>query len=220
LFFTIINSYMRKYRIIFALLGLAWGLSACGAKPAMEGAKSDSAEYGTVSTGAGGGASGSGDSTSFGDENVEKVDEYVIRPGDNLWNIAAKASVYHSGWLYPLIVKANKGKNINPKDLKIGMTLKIPRGLPQGDYDTAREEAMAGVFENEVANAEATYSDSVPTLEPTPPASKHAGGSKKGGWAWLVWVLLLGLAAAGAWQFMRMRREGAGPRKGGAGERD
>lgn len=187
---------------------MAWVLNACGAKPAMEGGQSDSSsEYGSVSEG--GGASGNGDSTSFGDENVEKVDEYVVRPGDNLWNIARKGSVYHSGWLYPLILKANRGKIKNAKDLAVGLRLKIPRGLPPADYEVAREEAMAGVYEGEVGPLQDMKTD-LPMAAPTAPVHGSVGAKGRASgrsWVWLIWLFIAALAGLGGWKLWKMRQK-------------
>jgi hypothetical protein len=197
---------MRKYRLFIALLGLAWILNACGANPAMQGA--ESSEEGSVSESGKGNGSGSGDSTSFSSDNVEKVDEYVIRRGDNLWNIAAKASVYHSGWLYPLILKANRGKIKDPKDLPVGLLLKIPRGLPQGDYDVAREEAMAGVYESEVGSLQEMKTD-IPVATPQPAQGTGKPYKASKDHHLLLWIVGLALLGAGAWKFMAMRRAAA-----------
>jgi hypothetical protein len=189
-----------RYTILF--LALAWLLNGCGAKPAMQGADGNG-EEGTVQESS---PHGGGDTTSFSGSNVEKVDEYVVRPGDNLWNIAAKASVYHSGWLYPLIVKLNRSKIKDPKNLPVGLTLKIPRGLPQADYDVAREEAMAGVYESDSGPLlEMKTSLPVETLMPGADAGKQAPTPKKGGKHWLIWTALAAAVAGGAWWLMRMR---------------
>jgi hypothetical protein len=210
---------MRK-RPFFNLIGVlaVLALCGCGAKPAMEGGQSDS-ETGTVveSGGSSGSesATGQGDSTSFSSENVEKVDEYEVRPGDNLWNISAKGSVYHSGWLFPLILKANRGKFKDPKDLKVGTMLKIPRGLPQAQYDVAREEAMAGVYDSEVGKiSEASFASPLPEAKQgamkggaKPAPGKGAGGSK-GGSAW-IWILLLLAAGGGVFAWLKFRKKPA-----------
>lgn len=199
---------MRNHRILYALLGMALILDGCGAKPAMEGGRSDdSTEYGSVSESGGSEGAGNGDSTSFADDQVEKVDEYVVRSGDNLWNIAAKASVYRSGWLYPLILKANRSKITDPLNLKIGMTLKVPRELSKAEHDVAREEAMAGTFEKEVGTLLDMQTD-VPTASPQAAVHVAAGKIpvKKGGWNWLLWLLVAILAGVGAWQLIKMRQ--------------
>jgi hypothetical protein len=204
---------MRK--IVFSkLIGLlaVLALSGCGAKPAMEGASNDS-ETGTVVESGGSSSSdqsgGQGDSTSFSSENVEKVDKYEVRPGDNLWNIAAKASVYHSGWLFPLILKANRGKFTDPKNLKVGTLLKIPRGLPQAQYDVAREEAMAGVYDSEVGKiSEVAYSNSVPQVQAKNPSSnpvKEKAKPSSKSWIWI--LLLLAAAGGGAFYWIKVRKK-------------
>ena len=185
---------------------MAWLMSACGAKPAMQGAQSDaSSEEGSISRNGSDSPGGVGDTTSFDASPGEKVDEYVVHPGDNLWNIAAKGSVYHSGWLYPLIVKANQKKIKDPRNLPIGLMLKIPRDLPAPDYDVAREEAMAGVYEESGAALKDMKTD-LPLAPPTPNSSaKPYTPYRRGANRWLIWLAVLALAGVGLWQFKRTR---------------
>jgi hypothetical protein len=167
----------------------------------MEGGKSDGADYGNVSTD--NGPTGHGDSTSFGD--ADKVDSYTIRPGDNLWNIAAKRSVYGSGWLYPLLVKANKSKIGNTSDLKVGITLTVPRGLSQAEMEIAREDAMAGTYDSKAGGTTMTaqpYSLAVSQAAVALPAKPHKASSSFG---WLLWLALAALLMALFWQWRRMR---------------
>lgn len=49
---------------------------------------------------------------------------YIVKCGDNLWNIAK--GIYGKGSLYTLIVKANRGLIKNPNYITPGMCLKIP----------------------------------------------------------------------------------------------
>ncbi len=49
-------------------------------------------------------------------EEVPTIGSYEVVAGDNLWNIAAKSSVYGDPFRWPLIYKANKAK-INDADL-------------------------------------------------------------------------------------------------------
>jgi hypothetical protein len=201
---------MNKLRIIAALAVLAYFMSACGAKPAMEGGSSDSSEYGSVGDAYDGGVAG--DTTSFSDDYSEKVDEYVVRPGDNLWDISAKSAVYGSGWLYPLILKANRDKIKNPRDLKVGTVLAIPRGLGKAQHDMAREEAMAGTFEHDAGPLQEMVTDipqappMVQQAEVAAPATAPAGGT---GWGWLLWLLLALALAAAAWFLVRGRQKRA-----------
>jgi hypothetical protein len=198
---------MRKHLFLSFLALVALAAGGCGVKPAMEGGRNDEgSEVGSVSESS---ATGAGDTTSFSEDKVEKVDEYIVRAGDNLWNIAAKGAVYHSGWLYPLILKANRGKFKDPRNMKVGTALKIPRGLPQADYDVAREDAMAGTFESEVGPLKAMQ-DAAPQAAPPAapkaaavPAPKAKAPKRGKGWIVVLGALVLGGAA---WQGMRMRK--------------
>jgi hypothetical protein len=209
---------MKLCNTAFLALALAIFTTGCGVRPGMQGgSKPEVSEVGSVSVVATETPTGKGDTTSFGDPEepeIEKVDEYTVRPGDSLWKIARKSGVYGSGWLYPLIVKSNKSKIKDPKDLKIGATLRIPRGLSKADFEIAREETMAGTYDS------ATGYDSVsstslslggaahlsPTAKPSPAmVAKKAISppAKKSGWgrrmarsvpigvslAWVLWFL-------------------------------
>jgi hypothetical protein len=185
----------------------------------MEGARSDT-EVGTVNESqndstAGANvstteATGQGDTTSFSADNVEKVDDYVVRMGDNLWDIAAKASVYHSGWLYPLILKANRSKIKDASRLAIGLELKIPRGLKSSEYEIAREEAMAGVYEGEVGPVKEMNWAPEPDTTTAKQAQTAKGTQTINGKAakkyWFSWTLLLLLCGAGAWAYMKFKQ--------------
>jgi len=136
----------------FLSFAVAILFNGCGMRPGMQGEpKTDVSEVGSVSVVATETPTGQGDTTSFSNSaepEGEKIDAYVVRPGDNLWKIARKNSVYGSGWLYPLLVKSNKSKIKDPKDLRIGERLVIPHGLPKAEYEIAREETMAGTYDS------------------------------------------------------------------------
>jgi hypothetical protein len=183
-------------------------LSGCGVKSDMQGAKSDN-DDGAVTQASGQGANGNGDSTSFNSDEIPKVNEYVVESGDNLWNIAAKASVYHSGWLYPLIVKANASKIRDTNNLTVGMVLTIPRGLSASEYDVAREEAMANTYVGKPGSVTETVEQegSASTARPNPQTlSDDAAKAHKGhNWMGLLWLVLAILGALGVWQYFQMR---------------
>jgi nucleoid-associated protein YgaU len=52
---------------------------------------------------------------------------YVVRRGDNLWNIAKKSSIYGRGAGWVKIWRANEGKVPDFDQLPVGVTLRIPR---------------------------------------------------------------------------------------------
>lgn len=68
----------------------------------------------------------------------------LVRPGDTLWNIAARRDVYGSGWIYPLLYYANQSRIPDPNHLTSGLRLKIPRNVPDVQVEKAEEVAMTG----------------------------------------------------------------------------
>lgn len=191
-------------------------LSGCGVKSDMQGAKSDN-DDGAV-TQAGPGANGNGDTTSFTADEIPKVNEYVVESGDNLWNIAAKASVYHSGWLYPLIVKANASKIKDTNNLTVGMVLTIPRGLAPSEYDVAREEAMANTYVGKPGSITETVEQdgSANVARSSPMPLSDAAAHKGHNWMGLLWLVLAILLGLGVWQYFQMRSAEAPSIKAGA----
>ena len=166
---------------------------------------------------------------------VSQVDTYTVQPNDTLWTIAAKKEVYGSGWLYPLIYKANKELLRNPNNLKTGTELNIPRGLSQAQQEAAKEEAMAdeyltaktstdpgAIVETEmVDNADSNYTEAakVPATQAVPtaigaapqpePVRQKRKPQKEGGSGTLVAVIVLVLAGAGgAFFYLKKKREG------------
>ncbi|MBI4395971.1 MAG: LysM peptidoglycan-binding domain-containing protein [Elusimicrobia bacterium] len=57
----------------------------------------------------------------------ERADEYVVKRGDNLWNIAKKREVYGRGAGWVRIWRANENKVPDFDILYSGITLEIPR---------------------------------------------------------------------------------------------
>ena len=207
---------------VFLVLALAVFSNGCGMKPGMQGGpKAETSEIGSVQVVATETPTGQGDTTSFNpsDEEVEKVGVYRVKRGDSLWRIASRSKVYGSGWLYPLLVKSNKSKIKDPKDLKIGSTLIVPRDLSKADYEMAREDTMAGTYDTasgyddvSVSAQTLTATSAVslsPTVKPsptlvvkkvlTPPVVKK----KKTG---RVVALLVALGVVLTWFVIRSRR--------------
>ncbi len=171
-------------------------------------------EVGTV-----GGLSGgpSGQDVFSGLGTPAKVDTYVVRPGDTLWKISAKKSVYGTPWLYELIFHANSGLLATPGSLKKGMRLSIPRGQTSTELVAAKEEAMAAEYfaaqqpasataQASASAAVAAQSEAAPRVLPPEPAPLPA---KKGGGAGLVALGLAVLLAAGAAAYWYRRRTAA-----------
>lgn len=58
---------------------------------------------------------------------VQKVDIYIVKPGDTLQKIASKGEVYADGKKWTKIYNANKDALKNPNKIYAGQKLKIPR---------------------------------------------------------------------------------------------
>ncbi len=65
------------------------------------------------------------------------MDAYVVQKGDSLWSIAARAEIYGKATRWRQIFDANRDVLKTPDDLRVGMTLKIPRTTSAGSttYD-------------------------------------------------------------------------------------
>lgn len=68
-------------------------------------------------------------------ENVPQVVNYTVHRGETLPQIAARAEIYNTASLWPLIYRANRDQIRDPKQLWPGQVLKIPRNF-------TREEAL------------------------------------------------------------------------------
>lgn len=69
-----------------------------------------------------------------------RYETYVVQKGDSLWSIAAKAEIYGRASRWRVIFDANRDLLKSPDHLKVGMTLKIPRGEPADDLITYGDE--------------------------------------------------------------------------------
>ena len=58
---------------------------------------------------------------------VQKVDIYIVKSGDTLQKISARAEVYSDGKKWTKIYEANKDALKNPNKIYAGQKLKIPR---------------------------------------------------------------------------------------------
>lgn len=208
---------MQGLAAFFVLLALS--LSGCGSKRSMEGARSDD-ELGTVQEEESATqVEGQEEEAVSFDEAAEarrrkvaaikggntrsgpgKLDSVTTKEGDTLWKLAERKDIYGSGWLYPLIYKANKEKIKDPRKLEAGLVLKIPRDVPDPEVEIAKEEAMTGqILDAPVAAA------------PKAPAAPAKPAARKGGWGWLLWLLLLAAAGGGAYAWWRKRQAAAEP---------
>lgn len=203
-------------RSLWQLLGLfllLLGLSACGSKRSMEGARTDDEVLGNVHEGVTQ-LKGEEESVSFEEpgqrqkrvSNIKggstrsgrgKLNKVSVRKNDTLWKIAARRDVYGSGWLYPILYKANRDKIADPNALTPGQVLTVPRDLPDAEVEIAKEEAMTGQFLDT-----SPLPGSQPSPVPTPTRqAKPASGSST--WLWLLALLAL---AGGAWAYLKRRR--------------
>jgi hypothetical protein len=73
--------------------------------------------------------------------------EYRVGGNDNLASIAALVGVYGDPLLWPLLYQANRDQIKDPAQIYVGQVLRIPRGLPSGELEFARQKAReAGLF--------------------------------------------------------------------------
>ena len=208
----------RAFLQAFFVFALLLGLSACGSKQSMDGARSDDEMLGTMHDDEASVTSLEGEEdVSFNESAAAprrravpavrnatrsgsgRVNEVTVQQGDSLRSIAERKDVYGTGMLYPLIYKANKDRIPDPLRLVAGLKLVIPRDVSGAEVEIAQEEAMTGQFlDSSPLGAEQTAS--VP--------SKAANASEGGGLGWL-WFLILLLAGAGAGYVLWMRRKAA-----------
>ncbi len=59
-------------------------------------------------------------------------DSYAVKKGDSLWSIAAKPEIYGKAVHWRQLFDANRDQLKTPDDLKVGMTLKVPRSVSAG----------------------------------------------------------------------------------------
>lgn len=68
-------------------------------------------------------------------------DSYQVMPGDHLWGISGKSSVYADSYRWPLIYKANTDKIQDADLIYPGQVLTISRGSTQAEIDAAVHHA-------------------------------------------------------------------------------
>lgn len=59
-------------------------------------------------------------------------DSYFVKKGDSLWSIAAKPEIYGKAAHWRQLFDSNRDQLKTPDDLKVGMTLKVPRSVSAG----------------------------------------------------------------------------------------
>jgi nucleoid-associated protein YgaU len=78
---------------------------------------------------------------------VSMLSEYRVGGNDTLASVAGLVGVYGDPLLWPLLYQANRDQIKDPAQIYIGQVLKVPRGLPSSDLESARQKAReAGLF--------------------------------------------------------------------------
>lgn len=235
------KSQLRRLMVACLALALGLALSACGSKSSMAGGGQTDDQNATVHTSAqdetptpttlqGSEESVPADQSTSDDTKVHvskashipsgttrsgpgKLSHVAVRAGDTLWKIAERPDVYNSGWLYPLIYKANKAIIKDANNLPAGLVLDVPRDVPDPEVEKAKEEAMTGQFLEKTpgvgglagaSTVTAEVQTSVPVVTPpeTPRSATRAGTGRLG---WILLLLLLAAVAVVAW--MRLRKD-------------
>jgi hypothetical protein len=68
-------------------------------------------------------------------------DGYTVQHGDTLWDIAARPTIYHDRWLWPLLYKANRNHVSDPDLIFPQQVLTVPRDASQEETATAAQRA-------------------------------------------------------------------------------
>jgi hypothetical protein len=201
-------------------LVLGFGLSACGGKKSMEGAGEEE-QVGSTVTGDESVTHLAGEEEGVAQANFDQAEKarrlaalptgstasgpgkkksVTVAAGDTLWKIAERKDVYGSGWLYPLIYKANKDLIKNPNQLDAGLKLTIPRNLSKVEEEVAKEEAMTGQI-LDTSPLPGTQPKEVKTAAQAPKKAKRGKG-----WLWVLVALVVGV---GVFQWRRMQQQAA-----------
>lgn len=75
------------------------------------------------------------------EEPVNANTQYVVKPGDTLWSIAAKQSIYGNAHDWPLIYRSNVAKIRDPDLIKPGMVLIIDHSYSDVEMQSAQKHA-------------------------------------------------------------------------------
>jgi len=128
-------------------------------------------------------------STRSGEGKSRKI---TVKAGEPLWKIAERKEVYGSGWLYPLIYKANKNVIKDPNHIPAGTVLVVPRDVADPEVEMAKEEAMTNQVLDTTPLQAAKPAKPAPVAEAPKAPKKHRLG-------WIVFLGVLAGAAGGAW---------------------
>lgn len=78
---------------------------------------------------------------------ITETSQYTVEAGENLYAIAAKASIYQDGLLWPLIYKSNRDQIKDPEQIFPGQHLTISHKHSALEKEAARETARkSGIF--------------------------------------------------------------------------
>jgi LysM repeat protein len=72
---------------------------------------------------------------------VAPSDGYTVQNGDTLWDIAARPTIYHDRWLWPLLYKANRHHIGDPDLIFPQQVLTVPRDASPTETTTAAQRA-------------------------------------------------------------------------------
>jgi len=77
----------------------------------------------------------------------QPVNNYKVKGGETLWQIAARPEVYADEMLWPLLYKANRDQITDPRKIYAGQQLTVPRRLSEQQTEEARQEAKeSGIY--------------------------------------------------------------------------
>ena len=71
----------------------------------------------------------------------ERID-YVVKPGETLWSIAAQSDVYADPYLWPVIYKFNRDQIVDPSKIYPRQKLQIPIFVDAEARERARKTAI------------------------------------------------------------------------------
>ena len=201
--------------VLIASLGLL--LNACGGKKSMEGA-GDEEQVGKVEENSGSPTRLQGEDEGVAQASFDEAEKarrianlpqgstksgkgklrtVTTKAGDTLWKLAERKDIYGSGWLYPLILKANKDIIKDPSHLEAGLKLKIPRDVGSVEEEIAKEDAMTGQLLDGTP---------VPSAKATPVVATSSKVKESGhGGHGLLWLLLF-LVALLLFLWRRMKK--------------
>ena len=75
-------------------------------------------------------------------EGADRID-YVVKPGETLWSIAAQTDVYADPYLWPVIYKFNRDQIVDPSKIYEGQKLQIPIFVDTEARERARQTAIS-----------------------------------------------------------------------------